>query len=41
MIGVQRDRFRSRVRVPIELCAMYWYFVVAVWGALFPLVYLL
>jgi len=41
VVGVQRDRFRSRVRVPIELCAMYWYFVVAVWGALFYLVYLL
>ena len=35
------DRFAGRIRVPLELCGMYWFFVVALWGALFPLVYLL
>jgi len=38
---VQRSRFGGPVRVPLELCGMYWLFVVALWGALFPLVYLL
>lgn len=37
----QRSRFTGPVRVPLELCGMYWFFVVALWGALFPLVYLL
>jgi heme/copper-type cytochrome/quinol oxidase subunit 3 len=41
MIATRRDRFRGRVRVPIEICAMYWFFVVGLWGALFPLVYML
>ena len=36
-----RSRFPGRIRVPLELCGMYWFFVVALWGALFPLVYLL
>ncbi len=34
-------RFPGRIRVPLELCGMYWFFVVGLWGALFPLVYLL
>ena len=38
---VQRSRFGGPVRVPLELCGMYWYFVVMLWAALFPLVYLL
>lgn len=36
-----RSRFAGRIRVPLELCGMYWFFVVGLWGALFPLVYLL
>lgn len=41
MVRAQQSRFARPVRVPLELCAMYWFFVVALWGALFPLVYLL
>jgi heme/copper-type cytochrome/quinol oxidase subunit 3 len=41
MVRTQKSRFGGAVRTPLELCAMYWLFVVAVWGALFPLVYLL
>ncbi len=37
----QRNRFSGPIRVPVELCAIYWFYVVALWGALFPLVYLL
>ncbi len=41
MARAQQSRFAGRIRVPLELCGMYWFFVVALWGALFPLVYLL
>jgi heme/copper-type cytochrome/quinol oxidase subunit 3 len=41
MVRVQRNRFTAPVRIPLELCGMYWVFVVALWAALFPLVYLL
>ena len=41
MSRVQRSRFARPVRVPLELCGIYWFFVVALWGGLFPLVYLL
>jgi heme/copper-type cytochrome/quinol oxidase subunit 3 len=37
----QRNRFSAPVRVPLELCSIYWFYVVALWAALFPLVYLL
>ena len=37
----QRNRFAAPVRVPLELCAIYWFYVVGLWAALFPLVYLL
>ncbi|MBI3770191.1 MAG: heme-copper oxidase subunit III [Deltaproteobacteria bacterium] len=37
----QRSRFAAPVRVPLELCAIYWFYVVGLWAALFPLVYLL
>jgi heme/copper-type cytochrome/quinol oxidase subunit 3 len=37
----QRHRFAGAIRVPLELCAIYWFFVVALWAGLFPLVYLL
>jgi heme/copper-type cytochrome/quinol oxidase subunit 3 len=41
MVRVFGERFAGRIRVPLELCGMYWLFVVFLWGALFPLVYLL
>jgi heme/copper-type cytochrome/quinol oxidase subunit 3 len=41
MIRAQRHRFAGPIRVPLELCGIYWFFVVALWAALFPLVYLL
>jgi cytochrome c oxidase subunit III len=41
LMQTTRSRFTGKVRVPLELCGMYWIFVVALWGALFPLVYLL
>jgi heme/copper-type cytochrome/quinol oxidase subunit 3 len=41
MARAQQSRFAGRIRVPLELCGMYWFFVVGLWGALFPLVYLL
>jgi cytochrome c oxidase subunit 3 len=37
----QRHRFAAPIRVPLELCAIYWFYVVALWAVLFPLVYLL
>ena len=37
----QRHRFAAPVRVPLELCSMYWFYVVGLWAVLFPLVYLL
>ncbi len=37
----QRSRFAGAIRVPLELCGIYWFFVVGLWAALFPLVYLL
>lgn len=37
----QRSRFSGAVRIPLEVCGIYWFFVVGLWGALFPLVYLL
>ncbi len=37
----QRSRFAGAIRVPLELCAIYWFYVVALWAGLFPLVYLL
>jgi cytochrome c oxidase subunit 3 len=41
LVRAQRSRFAAPVRVPLELCAMYWFYVVGLWAALFPLVYLL
>ena len=37
----QRSRFAGGIRVPLELCSIYWFYVVGLWAALFPLVYLL
>jgi cytochrome c oxidase subunit III len=36
----QRGRFDARRHAPLEMCAVYWYFVCALWAGLFPLVYL-
>ena len=36
----RRGAFRPARHAALELCAMYWYFVCALWGVLFPLVYL-
>jgi len=35
-----RGRYGSKNAQPVELCAMYWYFVCAIWPVLFVLVYL-
>jgi heme/copper-type cytochrome/quinol oxidase subunit 3 len=37
----QRSRFAAPVRVPLDLCGIYWFYVVGLWAVLFPLVYLL
>ncbi len=39
-IGLRDKRFWARRQVGVELCGMYWYFVVALWPVLFALVYL-
>jgi cytochrome c oxidase subunit III len=36
-----RGRYNARNCVGVELCAMYWYFVCAIWPVLFGLVYLM
>ena len=36
----RRDRFTSARHAALEMCAIYWYFVCALWAVLFPLVYL-
>jgi len=36
----RRGAFRPRRHAGLEMCAMYWYFVCALWAVLFPLVYL-
>jgi heme/copper-type cytochrome/quinol oxidase subunit 3 len=41
LIVAHRREFTRGLRVPLELCSMYWFFVVGLWAALFPLVYLL
>jgi cytochrome c oxidase subunit 3 len=35
-----RGRFTAARHTPLEMCAIYWYFVCALWVVLFPLVYL-
>lgn len=37
---VRRGRLDADHHAPLEMCATYWYFVVALWLGLFPLVYL-
>jgi cytochrome c oxidase subunit 3 len=36
----RRGRFRAEAHAGLEMCAIYWYFVAALWLVLFPLVYL-
>jgi len=40
LVGAMRHRFSARKHVAVELCGIYWYFVVGVWPILFTLVYL-
>jgi cytochrome c oxidase subunit III len=40
LMRAQRNRFAAPIRVPLELCAIYWFYVVGLWAVLFPLVYL-
>jgi cytochrome c oxidase subunit 3 len=40
LIGARRGRFTAEHHLPVELGAMYWYYVSAVWAVIFPLVYL-
>ena len=39
LLGAARRRFPAGRRVALELCGMYWYFVVGLWPVLFGLVY--
>jgi len=39
LLGGARRRFPAGPRVSLELCGMYWYFVVGLWPVLFWLVY--
>jgi cytochrome c oxidase subunit 3 len=39
-IFAMRGRYGAKNAQPVELCAMYWYFVCAIWPVLFVLVYL-
>ncbi|MBI3077454.1 MAG: heme-copper oxidase subunit III [Deltaproteobacteria bacterium] len=40
LLGAQRGRLSARGQVSVELCGMYWYFVVGLWPILFTFVYL-
>jgi cytochrome c oxidase subunit 3 len=40
VIYAMRGRYGVKNAQPVELCAMYWYFVCAIWPVLFVLVYL-
>ena len=40
LIGARGNRFSAQRHVGVELCGMYWYFVVGLWPMLFTLVYL-
>lgn len=40
LIGARRHRFSAGHHLGVELCGMYWYFVVGLWPILFTLVYL-
>jgi len=40
-VAAMRGRFNARNAGRVELCAVYWYFVCAIWPVLFVLVYLM
>jgi len=40
LIGAGRHRFSAENHIGVQLCGMYWYFVVGLWPVLFTLVYL-
>jgi cytochrome c oxidase subunit 3 len=40
LIGARQGRFTAERHLPVELGAIYWYYVSAVWAVIFPLVYL-
>ncbi len=40
VVGSRRGRFTAERHLPVELGAIYWYYVSAVWAVIFPLVYL-
>jgi heme/copper-type cytochrome/quinol oxidase subunit 3 len=40
-MAAMRGRYNARNAAGIELCAVYWYFVCAIWPLLFVLVYLI
>ena len=40
LIGVTGNRFSAERHLPVQLCGMYWFFVVGLWPILFALVYL-
>ena len=39
-VSALRGRYNAKNAGAVELCAMYWYFVCAIWPFLFVLVYL-
>jgi heme/copper-type cytochrome/quinol oxidase subunit 3 len=39
-VAAQRGRFTAERHLPVELGAIYWYYVSVVWAVIFPLVYL-
>ncbi len=41
VVAAMRGRYNARNAAGIELCAVYWYFVCAIWPLLFVLVYLM
>ena len=40
LVGVAAGRFTPAAHLPVELGAIYWYYVSVVWAIIFPLVYL-
>jgi cytochrome c oxidase subunit 3 len=40
LVGARRSRFSAKNHIGVEVCGMYWYFVVGLWPILFTLVYL-
>jgi heme/copper-type cytochrome/quinol oxidase subunit 3 len=40
LVRATRNRFSAKRHVDVQLCGMYWFFVVGLWPVLFALVYL-